>query len=79
MADQILEQRANKKQETKNIGTISRCHYCEKKLQVPKNFSSLTPGREYNGFYKSPLGHLYCSNEKGPDNRDGCFRMFTED
>lgn len=87
MTPEKLEQRTDEKQRTKSSETIiARCRHCGKELQVPKDFSSLKPNREYaagpnhDRFYKSPTGSLYCNRDRNDNNnRDGCFQLFTED
>lgn len=72
MAPETLEQKTDEKQGIKNSETITaRCGYCGKTLQIPKNIT-LEKNREYEGFYVSPCGVIYC-------NEDRCFWMFTED
>lgn len=47
-----------------------KCHNCERELQIPKNIS-LQKDTDYEKFYVSPGGMLYCNRN--------CFMIFTED
>lgn len=71
MTNQALEQKANPKQGTENAEEriTTRCHYCEKELQILKNYS-LEKNRQYDGFYISPEGNPYCNKNH--------FILFTE-